>query len=76
MKIGKTFTKDTLMLLEHRGDLTTDDGEFQLLTMFTGEMVVESVTTRKRFIISWNDAYELAMQAGVNETEDSDNETK
>ncbi len=66
--IGQVHDENTLFLRESVGDASDQDGNsYELATSVSGQMIVTSKKTGKKFTLDWQEFLNLAVMRGIND---------
>lgn len=64
---GSVIPKGQMLMLKRIGDCQGPNGKYELLVDPNGQMVVRSHNTDRKFILSWQNVVEIAVDNGVDD---------
>lgn len=68
--IGTVETKDSLFLRKHAGTAKLGDNAYELSTSMASLPLIKSEKTGKYWLISWQQLLDLAIQAGIDNSDE------
>jgi len=65
--VGQIVLPGRLMMLKTVGKCKGPNGEYELLVEPDGQPVVRSMLTMRKFVLTWQNIVELAVQNGIDD---------
>lgn len=72
LNTGAILPEGKLMMLKRIGETQGPNGKYELLVDQNGQMVVRSLTSMRKFLLSWQNVMEIAVDNGIDDRVVSD----